>query len=232
MTGSHPAVVVAHAVKKYRVSDHDVRGLEDFSLTLRGGEMCALVGVSGSGKSTLLHILGGLLSPDSGSVRVGDTDVTALARDQLAAYRRDTVALVFQEYNLLPMLTAEENVAVVGYLAGVNESAARSRAREALAAMGLAEHADRYPAQMSGGQRQRVAIARALAGGSTTGKELLLADEPTGSLDMNTTIDIVAALRQAANTGLAVLVATHDPAVVEGCDRVVHIRDGRNVDEA
>ncbi len=225
-------VNVAHAVKSYRVGHTDVRGIEDFSLHADVGEMCALVGVSGSGKSTLLHVLGGLLPIDGGIAVVDGIDLGGLRGDALARYRRDTVAMVFQEYNLLPMLTVLENVALVGYLAETDPQQSRRFALESLATMGLAAQQDRFPAQLSGGQRQRVAIARALAGRQSAGKRLLLADEPSGSLDRATTLEVVVALRQVADAGLAVIVATHDPLVVEGCDRVVQIRDGRNAEQA
>lgn len=225
-------VEVVNAGKSYRVGSGSVRGLVGFSLSLSEGEMVALVGVSGSGKSTLLHALGGMLRLDSGVLRVAGIDVGVLDGDALARYRRQTVALVFQEYNLLPMLTAEENVAFARMLTGVAEMDARDSARDALSTMGLSAEAARYPAQLSGGQRQRVAVARALAAQGAEGKRLLLADEPSGSLDTETTHDVVAALRRAAEGGLTVLVATHDPLVVAGCDRVVGIRDGANAVES
>lgn len=220
---------VTDAVKSFRSANDPVRGLQGFSIELYAGELCALVGVSGSGKSTLLNVLGGLVKLDSGTARVGDVDLSTLTGEALSRYRSTTTAYVFQEYNLLPMLTNVENVALAGYLATPDYRSSESHAREALRLLGLAEQADRYPGELSGGQRQRVAIARAIAGVSTAGKRLLLADEPSGSLDSTTTMEVMAALTKAAEAGLAVLVATHDPQVVAACDRVVTIRDGRNV---
>lgn len=226
--GTAPVVVVRGAVKTFEVGNEPVRGLQEFDLELSAHEMCALVGISGSGKSTLLSVLGGLQRLDDGTAMVNGVDLATLTDRQLASYRARTVSSIFQEYNLLPMLTCVENVALAGYLIGLGQREADSQATEALVELGLADQLHRYPGELSGGQRQRVAIGRAVAGHASGAKTLLLADEPSGSLDSTTTESVLAALRSAARSGLAVLVATHDPHVVAAADRVVTIRDGRN----
>lgn len=159
----------------------------------------------------MLNVLGGLERLDRGLVEVGGTEVGLLSGSALAHYRRATVGTVFQEYNLLPMLTSLENVALPGHLVRADAGAVDQASRDALALLGMTDLVDRYPGQLSGGQRQRVAIARAIAGTATAGKVLLLADEPTGSLDTEATRDVMGAFREAARAGLAVLVATHGP---------------------
>lgn len=223
-----PVAVVRGAVKTFRVGREPVRGLQGFDLELRAGELCALVGISGSGKSTLLSVLGGLQRTDEGSVVVAGTDLASLSDRELASYRARTVSSIFQEYNLLPMLTCLENVALAGYLVGLGEEESTRHATSTLVDLGLGDELRRYPGELSGGQRQRVAISRAVAGHASGTKRLLLADEPSGSLDAATTDTVLAALRAAATSGLAVLVATHDPRVVAAADRVVTIVEGRN----
>ncbi len=228
VSGSVPAARVVDAVRVFVSRNESVRGLQGFSIDLHAGEVCALVGISGSGKSTLLNVIGGLEMLDSGYVEVNGARVSSLSRSDLARFRRETVATVFQEYNLLPMLTSLENVSLPGQLVSANVDEVYEASRRALDVLGMADLVDRYPGELSGGQRQRVAIARAIAGAGTAGKVILLADEPTGSLDTSATRDVMHAFREAARAGLAVLVATHDPEVVATADRVVAIRDGQN----
>lgn len=203
---------------------HALRGV-DFELA--AGEWVSLAGPSGSGKSTLLHVIGGLDRPSEGSVVVDDVEVTALTEAQLADLRLRRIGFVFQAYNLIPVLSALENVEFIMQLQGVAAAERRSRAGEALESLGLAELADRRPGEMSGGQQQRVAIARAIAAGPV----LLLADEPSANLDTATTkelLDLLQKLNQ--ERGVTILTATHDPMVMQYTSRRVNLRDGGVVD--
>ena len=203
-----------------------ISALEQVSLSVSPGQVVAITGPSGSGKSTLLHVIGAMDVADSGSIRVGDRDVTALSRGERAAYRR-TIGFVFQRFHLLPALTVEDNVAAP-LIPGRNAFDPRDRARELLASVGLAERAGALPSALSGGQQQRVAIARALI----NDPGLLLADEPTGNLDSRTGSDILEVLLGLRrDRGMTVLIATHDPLVASRCDRIVRLRDGRVVEE-
>ncbi|MFG3440193.1 ABC transporter ATP-binding protein [Nonomuraea sp. NPDC047897] len=204
----------------------DVSALDGVSLDVSPGELVAVMGPSGSGKSTLLNVAGGLDRPTSGSVTIGGTDL-ATVKD-LAALRRREVGYVFQDLNLIPSLTAAENVMLPRELDGVRAARARAEALSVLAEVGAADMADRFPEELSGGQRQRVAIARALVGE----RRLLLADEPTGALDTATGDEILELLRDRCDRGAAVLLVTHEPRYAGWADRVVYLRDGQIVDAA
>lgn len=201
--------------------------LDGIDLEVRPGELVAVTGRSGSGKSTLLNVAGGLDVPTSGLVDVAGERLDGLSRREQAELRRRHVGYVFQADNLLPTLTALENIALPLELDGVAVGAARGAAREALAAVLPPEHADRYPDQLSGGEQQRVAIARALVGPRT----LLLADEPTGALDEVTAEGVLSLLRARIDEGAAGLMVTHDPAQAAWADRVIRLRDGRIASE-
>ena len=203
-----------------------VHALGGVSLTVRAGELVAVMGPSGSGKSTLLLLAGGLDAPDHGSVHVEDVDLASLDRGGLATLRRRSVGYVFQDLNLIPSLTAGENVMLPRELDGARARTARREAREALAEVGVAELADRFPDEMSGGQQQRVAIARALVGE----RRLVLADEPTGALDSHTGEDVLRVLRARCDAGASCLMVTHESRHAAWADRVVFLRDGRIVD--
>ena len=203
---------------------HALRGV-DFELA--AGEWVSLAGPSGSGKSTLLHMIGGLDRPSEGSVVVDDVEVTALTEAELADLRLRRIGFVFQAYNLIPVLSALENVEFIMQLQGVAAAERRARAGEALESLGLAELTARRPGEMSGGQQQRVAIARAIAAGPV----LLLADEPSANLDTTTTkelLDLLQKLNQ--ERGVTILTATHDPMVMQYTSRRVNLRDGSVVD--
>ncbi|MGV9385387.1 ABC transporter ATP-binding protein [Nonomuraea sp. NPDC003707] len=201
-----------------------VHALKGVSLEVDAGELVAVMGPSGSGKSTLLNLVGGLEQPTSGTVHVDDQDLAAV-RD-LAALRRRSVGYVFQDLNLIPSLTAVENVMLPRELDGARPRLAREEAMVVLAETGVEELADRFPDELSGGQRQRVAIARALVGE----RRLVLADEPTGALDTRTGDEILQVLRARCDVGAAVLLVTHEPRYAAWADRVVFLRDGMVAD--
>ncbi|GIJ70961.1 ABC transporter ATP-binding protein [Virgisporangium ochraceum] len=201
-----------------------VKALTDVSFGVERGSMTALVGRSGSGKTTLLNVVGGLDRPDTGSVLVDGTEVTALDDDGLSRLRRDKVAYVFQTFGLIPVLSAAENVGVPLRLARADPQEREKRVATLLDLVGLADHARQRPDQLSGGQQQRVAIARALA----ASPRLLIADEPTGQLDAETGLSVMALLRGVVESeGITVLVSTHDPVMMALADTVLTISDGR-----
>ncbi|MQM28462.1 ABC transporter ATP-binding protein [Glycomyces albidus] len=206
-----------------------VRALIDTDLQVAAGEMVAIMGPSGSGKSTLLNLAGGLDTPTSGEVLVEGTVLATLNKKRLAALRRRSVGYVFQDYNLIPSLTAAENAALPLELDGMSAGRARTLALAALEEVGLdAKQGDRFPDELSGGQSQRVAIARALIGE----RRLVLADEPTGALDSATGEEVLKLLRRRCDAGAAGLLVTHDARHAGWADRVVFLRDGRVVDSS
>jgi putative ABC transport system ATP-binding protein len=204
---------------------HALRGID---LQVHAGELVAVMGPSGSGKSTLLHLAGGLDSPTGGTVLVEARDLAALSARERARLRRRSVGYVFQELNLIPALTAAENVALPLELDGIHAKAARDVALRALDDVALADIADRYPDDLSGGQQQRVAIARALVGE----RRLVLADEPTGALDSETGESVLALIRNRCDRGAAGMLVTHEARHAAWADRVVFLRDGAIVDES
>ena len=205
-----------------------VCALAGVTLRVEPGELVAVMGPSGSGKSTLLHLAGGLDTPTSGEVVVEGTALGGLSRRALARLRRRAVGYVFQDFNLVPALTAAENVGLPRELDGLSARRARREALTALEELGIAELADRFPDDLSGGQQQRVAIARALVGD----RRLVLADEPTGALDSVTGESVMALLRGRCDAGSAGVLVTHDARHAAWADRVVFLRDGVVVDES
>ena len=197
--------------------------LRGVSLTVGEGQLVALRGRSGSGKTTLLNIVGGLDTPDSGTVRVDGKDVTTMSERDRVRLRRETVAYIFQSFGLLPVLSAAENVGVPLRIAGLAPRAREDRVALMLTLVGLADHSRHRPGELSGGQQQRVAIARALA----TRPRLLLADEPTGQLDAETGKQIMRLLRSVVRSeGVTALVATHDPTLMDIADTILNLADG------
>ncbi|MFD8596359.1 ABC transporter ATP-binding protein [Kitasatospora sp. NPDC059646] len=205
-----------------------VHALHPTDLEVRAGEFLAVMGPSGSGKSTLLALAGGLDRPTAGRVLVEGTPLEGLSRARLADVRRRSVGYVFQSYNLIPSLTAAENIALPRELDGVPARTARAEALAALEELGIRQLADRFPEDMSGGQQQRVAIGRALAGE----RRLVLADEPTGALDSATGEAVLQLLRARCDAGAAAMMVTHDATHAAWADRVVFLHDGRIVDRA
>lgn len=227
VVGSAPALLELRAVTRVHGTDQTrVVALDDVNLRLVAGELVAVMGPSGSGKSTLLNLAGALDRPTSGQVLVDGADTTTLSSDELAAIRRRRVGFVFQDLNLIPTLTAVENVSLPLELDGIGPAPARAAALEALAAVGVPELADRYPDAMSGGQQQRAAIARALVGD----RRIVLADEPTGALDSVTGEYVLRVLRERCDAGAAGLLVTHEARHAAWADRVIYLRDGRVVD--
>lgn len=225
---SQPLLELRAASRVHGSGERQVTALAGCDLRLEAGEFVAVMGPSGSGKSTLLHLAGGLDTPTTGQVVVAGTDVQSLDATGRALLRRHSVGYVFQDFNLLPALTAADNVCFPLELDGMARAKARHCAIRALTEVDVAELADRYPDQMSGGQAQRVAIARALVGS----RRLLLADEPTGALDSATGEAIMRVLRARADQGAAVLLVTHEPRFAAWADRTIFLRDGRIVDTA
>jgi putative ABC transport system ATP-binding protein len=213
--------------KVYGTGAAEVHALRQVSLSVGGGELVAVMGPSGSGKSTLLTIAGSLEEPTSGAVLVTGIDLSGASHNDQAKLRRRLIGYVFQDFNLLAGLTAVENVTLPLELDGVRAKAARSAGMKALAELGVAAQADRFPDELSGGQRQRVAIARAVVGD----RQVLLADEPTGALDSVNGEAVMRLLRAACQRGVAGVVVTHDPQLASCADRVLFLRDGRVIDQ-
>ncbi len=216
--------------KTYRLSRRtSIDALQGVDVSIAAGEMVAIMGPSGSGKSTLMHLLGLLHAPDSDdgpapTLRIDGVDATTLSDRDRTRIRARSMGFVFQSFNLVPTLTAEENVALAAEYAGTTGGAARTAARASLASVGLAERGGHRPMELSGGEQQRVAIARALV----NDPKLILGDEPTGNLDSSRAVEVLGLLRRFnQERGQTVLIVTHDPEVGEACDRIIRMRDGR-----
>ncbi len=216
-----------HVSKTYGSGPTEVHALREVDLTVERGELVAVMGPSGSGKSTLLTIAGSLESPTSGQAIVDGIDLETVSASDKAKLRRRSIGYVFQDFNLLPGLTAIENVTLPLELDGVSSKPARVAALEAMEELDVADRMDRYPDELSGGERQRVAIARAIVGG----RGLLLADEPTGALDSINGEAVMRLLRAATHRGVASVVVTHEAQLASWADRVVFLRDGLVVDQ-
>ncbi|MGQ0532566.1 MAG: ABC transporter ATP-binding protein [Caulobacteraceae bacterium] len=211
--------------KFYRMGDETVHALDGVSFSIPARDYCAIVGPSGSGKSTLMNILGGLDTPTSGRISIAGNDIGEMNDEDLAVFRNQTIGFVFQSFNLLPRLTALENVELPMIYGGVLPKERRERAEQLLQRVGLGERMGHRPTQLSGGQQQRVAIARALAGAPA----LILADEPTGALDTHTGAEILNLFSQLNREGATIVIVTHDNEVAAATKRTIEMRDGRIV---
>ncbi len=223
---STPVLRLIEVSRVHGQGETAVHALRGVSVEVAAGELVAVMGPSGSGKSTLLNLAGALDRATSGEVEIDGTRLGGLKPQELAALRRRGVGVVFQDYNLIPSLTAAENICLPLELDGMAALAARQEARATLKDLGLGGLADRFPDQLSGGQQQRVALARALIGQ----RKLVLADEPTGALDSVTGEEVLAVLRARCDSGAAGLLVTHEPRHAAWADRVVYLRDGVVVD--
>jgi len=214
-------------VSKIYGMDHvQVKALDNVSLEIKQGEFVAVMGPSGSGKSTMLDIIGLLSRPTQGKVFADGKDVSRMKDDSMAVIRRERIGFVFQTFNLINRLTAEENIMLPMWFDGMPEDKREKRATELLTLVGLGERTKHRPSELSGGQRQRVAIARSLA----NDPEIILADEPTGNLDTKTGAQILDLLKDLNKKGKTIVLITHDPGLGEKATRKVHIRDGKIVD--
>ena len=225
MPGPEELIHLESITKVYGIGDGSVAALRDFSLTVETGESLAVMGPSGSGKSTLMNILGCLDTPTSGRYWFAGQDVSRLNETELAHVRNRRIGFVFQQFQLLPKLSAWRNVELPLLYRNVRDR--RSLALQALEQVGLANRVDHRPSQLSGGQQQRVAIARALV----TDPDLILADEPTGNLDSASSRDVLAVLHELNEQGRTIVIITHDPEVAPVAKRTVHMRDGRLVEQ-
>jgi putative ABC transport system ATP-binding protein len=226
---AEPLVSLDGVSKSYGAGTAAQLVLDSLSLEIAGGELVVVHGPSGCGKTTLLNLIGGLDRADEGRIRSCGTDLTDASRPELTAYRARSVGFIFQFYNLLPTLTALENVEAGVRVAGVERDEARARSAGLLDRVGLGELAGRFPAQLSGGQQQRVAIARALA----KRPRLLLADEPTGNLDETTSASVLELIRELnRETGVTFVIVSHNPAIARSGDRVVELSHGRLAESA
>ena len=218
-------VIVTEGVTKiYSTDGIPVNALNGIDLSIQSGEFTALVGPSGSGKTTFLNIISGLDTPTAGNVRLAGKGLSEMSGNELSDFRRDNIGFIFQAYNLIPVLTVEENIEYIMLLAGVPKAERHERVLAMLAVVGLEGVADRTPTQLSGGQQQRVAIARAMV----SEPAIILADEPTANLDSKTGADLLEMMhRLNAETGMTFIFSTHDPMVMENAHRLITLRDGR-----
>jgi putative ABC transport system ATP-binding protein len=220
-----PIIQVEGLTKIYHVGDVEVPALRGIDLQIARGEFVAIIGASGSGKSTLFHILGGLTPPTAGKVRIAGKDLASMTNAQRTDLRKTTVGFVFQKYNLLPTLTAEDNIKIVEYIGG-RSTTFTPEFQEVLKLLGILDRMKHKPRALSGGQQQRVAIAR----GIVNKPAILLADEPTGNLDSQNSAAVLGLMKDLnQRTGQTILMITHDPEAASYASRSVHIRDGRIV---
>lgn len=215
-------IQISHLRKTFRLGDQIINALNDVSLTIHKNEYVALMGPSGSGKSTLMNILGCLDSPSAGSYRLNNTEVAKMTDDQLAHVRNKEIGFVFQTFNLLPRLTALENVALPLIYAGMGAKERQQRAEYVMEQVGLKERMEHKPNELSGGQRQRVAVARALVNNPS----IILADEPTGNLDTKTSYEIMSLFQDIHSKGNTVILVTHEEDIAKHARRIMGLRDG------
>jgi putative ABC transport system ATP-binding protein len=217
-----PLLALRNVSKTYRSGSLEVAALRDATISIREGEFVAITGPSGSGKSTLMHVLGCLDSPTAGHYRLAGQDVSTMSEEELAEVRNQRIGFVFQQFNLMPSLSARRNVELPLCYAGVRRAERSARAADVLTRVGLADRMEHRPSELSGGQQQRVAIARALVGDPA----LILADEPTGNLDSASTADVLGLLADLHTTGRTIVLITHEPDVAAAAQRTVRLLDG------
>jgi putative ABC transport system ATP-binding protein len=227
--GAAPLIRIRELSKSYRRGEQTIPVLQSIALDVQAGEFVALMGPSGSGKSTLLNLIAGIDKPSGGTIQIAGSDIAGLNEGELADWRAATVGFIFQFYNLMPVLTAFENVELPLLLTGLSSREREDRVAAVLAMVGLSDRADHYPNELSGGQQQRVAIARALV----TDPRLIVADEPTGDLDRVTGEEVLTLLKQLVDElGKTIVMVTHDPKAAAKAQRIVHLEKGVLVDEA
>ena len=214
-----------NVTREYRMKAETVRALAEVSVVIERGEFCAILGTSGSGKSTLLNLFGGLDRPTGGEIMFDGQSLAPLSSREMSRYRLRSVGMIFQSFNLIPTMTARENVSLALAFAGLSKSARRRRSLELLDRVGLSQRATHLPSELSGGEQQRVAIARAIA----NAPQVLLADEPTGNLDSGNGAEVTALLRELNQDGATLVVVTHDPRYLREARRTVYLYDGRLV---
>ena len=225
---SQPLVDIKHLVKSYTRGDQKVPVLHDISLEINRGDFIALMGPSGSGKSTLLNLIAGIDKPDGGILTVDGEDITQLSEGELADWRASNIGFIFQFYNLMPVLTAFENVELPLQLTNLSRSERRQRVEMTLSLVGLADRMEHYPNELSGGQQQRVAIARAIV----TDPTILVCDEPTGDLDKQSASDVLGMLKRLnEEMGKTIIMVTHDAHAAEAAKRMVHLDKGELISD-
>ena len=211
-------------LRKFGEDETEVVALDHVSVAIEEGEFTTIIGPSGSGKTTLLHLIGGLDEPDSGSVILSGTNIAEMSGNELSDFRRDHIGFIFQSYNLIPVLSAEENIEYIMLLQGLPPAQRKEKVQGMLEMVGLQGLGDRRPNQLSGGQQQRVAVARAMA----SGPDIILADEPTANLDSKTGISLLEMMRELNETqNMTFVFSTHDEKIMERATRLIHLHDGR-----
>jgi putative ABC transport system ATP-binding protein len=223
-----PQIVARDVVKTYTLGGSTIGALQGISVEVERGEYLAVTGASGSGKSTFMNLVGALDTPTSGSLKVEGRELSKLGSDQLALYRNEKIGFVFQTFNLLARTSALDNVALPLLYSPRGHADARDKAKACLAKVGLAHREDHQPSELSGGQQQRVAIARALV----NDPHIILADEPTGALDSRTTEEIIGLFEELNETGITVIIVTHEPDIAKRARRRITFRDGKMVEDA
>ncbi len=222
-----PQIIARDVVKTYTLGGSTIGALQGISVEVKRGEYLAITGASGSGKSTFMNLVGALDTPTSGSLKVEGRELARLGSDQLALYRNEKIGFVFQTFNLLARTSALDNVALPLLYSPRGHAGARDKAKACLAKVGLAHREDHQPSELSGGQQQRVAIARALV----NDPHIILADEPTGALDSRTTEEIIALFEELNETGITVIIVTHEPDIAKRARRRITFRDGKVIED-